>query len=151
MKLNKDFREFVELLNSKKVEYLLVGGYAVGFYGYPRYTGDIDIWIKISEQTAQKMSELLNEFGFGSLNLTEKDFLEPKIVIQLGYPPYRIDILTSVTALDFDYCYERRNLTMIDNIQIQIIDKESLLLNKKALDRDKDRNDLANLPIMKDT
>ncbi|MEN8216920.1 MAG: hypothetical protein ABFS56_11230 [Pseudomonadota bacterium] len=99
MILSQDFREFIELLNYNQVRYLVVGGYAVAFHGHPRYTKDIDIWIWVSKNNAKKVLKTLDEFGFSSLGLKEEDFLEPGYVIQLGYPPNRIDILTQVTGL----------------------------------------------------
>lgn len=95
MILNKDFREFIELLNSNDVRYLIVGGYALALHGHPRYTKDIDVWVWISEQNARNIVKSLQQFGFSNPNLTEQDFLTPGIIVQPGYPPHRIDILTS--------------------------------------------------------
>lgn len=95
--LNKDFKEFVELLNSAGVEYLIVGAYALAAHGHPRYTGDIDIWIRRSKDNVTKILKVLEEFGFGSLGLAQEDFSKPDAVIQLGYPPARIDLLTSIS------------------------------------------------------
>ena len=106
--LSRDFKEFIELLNEHSVRYLVVGGYAVAFHGYPRYTKDIDIWIELSLENADKILKALNEFGFGSLDLTPDDFLESDQIIQLGYPPNRIDILTTLKDLKFEDCYEVR-------------------------------------------
>ncbi len=96
MKLNQEFKEFVELLNCHKVEYLVVGGYAVGFYGHPRYTGAIDIWVLPAKTNSEKLMKVLRDFGFGSLNLDAATFQENDTVVQFGYEPNRIDILTSV-------------------------------------------------------
>lgn len=108
MVLNKDFREFIKLLNYNDVHYLVVGGYAVAFHGHPRYTKDLDIWILVNQINAKKVLKTLDEFGFSSLGLKYEDFLEPGYVIQLGYPPNRIDILTQVTGLEFDLCYSSK-------------------------------------------
>jgi hypothetical protein len=145
MILNKDFREFIELLNSNQVRYLVVGGYAVAFHGHPRYTKDIDIWIWINENNAKNMKKALDEFGFSSLGLKEDDFLAPGYVIQLGHPPNRIDILTQVTGLEFDLCYSSKMELDIDGILVNFIDLESLKKNKKAVGRFKDLADLENL------
>ena len=91
--LNQDFKEFIQLLNDNQVNYLVIGGYAVAIHGHPRYTKDIDIWIEISEENSQKIITALTEFGFGSLGLTAQDFQEPHQIIQLGYPPNRIDLM----------------------------------------------------------
>jgi len=88
--LSKDFREFVSLLNERGVDYLVVGGYAVALYGYPRYTGDLDVWVRVENDNADKLMDVLAAFGFGDVGLRHDDFLAPDAVIQLGYPPLRI-------------------------------------------------------------
>jgi len=145
MIINKDFREFIELLNSNNVKYLVVGGYAVAFHGYPRYTKDMDIWIWINENNAKKLIKTLEEFGFSSLGLKKEDFLKPEYVIQLGYPPNRIDILTKISGLEFEKCYKSRIKTNMDGITIDFINLENLKKNKKAIGRFKDLADLENL------
>lgn len=145
MIINKDFREFIKLLNSNNVKYLVVGGYAVAFHGYPRYTKDMDIWIWINENNAKKLIKTLEEFGFSSLGLKKEDFLKPEYVIQLGYPPNRIDILTKISGLEFEKCYKSRIKTNMDGITIDFIDLENLKKNKKAIGRFKDLADLENL------
>lgn len=144
--LSQDFKEFLELLNKNQIEYLVVGGYAVGIHGYPRYTGDIDIWIKMSEENSEKMVSVLEEFGFGSYELKREDFLNINNVIQLGYPPLRIDIIMAIDGIeDFEECYSKRTIKEIDNIKINFIGFEELIKNKKATGRDKDIIDLKNL------
>jgi hypothetical protein len=106
--LSKDFKEFIELLNIHSVRYVVVGGYSVAFHGYPRYTKDLDVWIESSAENADNMMRALEEFGFGSLGLKAKDFLERNQIIQLGLPPSRIDILTTLTNLQFEDCYKKR-------------------------------------------
>ena len=101
-KLEKDFLDFLSLCNKHEVEYLVIGGYAVSIHGYPRYTKDIDISIKISERNAEQMIEVLNEFGFSSLNLKKEDFLKKGGIIQLGHEPIQIDILNGLEAVDFE-------------------------------------------------
>ena len=145
MIINKDFREFIKLLNSNNVKYLVVGGYAVAFHGYPRYTKDMDIWIWINENNAKQLIKTLEEFGFSSLGLKKEDFLKPEYVIQLGYPPNRIDILTKISGLEFEKCYKSRIKTNMDGITIDFINLENLKKNKKAIGRFKDLADLENL------
>ena len=143
--LSKDFREFIELLNENKVSYLVVGGYAVAFHGHPRYTKDLDIWIALSPDNANKMMEALKKFGFGSLGLKADDFLKSDQIIQLGYPPNRIDILTTLKDLKFQDCYKTKVQVEIQGLQIDFIDIENLKKNKRATGRPQDLADAENL------
>ncbi len=145
MVLNKDFREFIELLNVHNIKYLVVGGYAVTIHGYPRYTNDIDIWFWVDRTNAKNLIDALKDFGFGSLDIKIEDFLNPDRVIQLGYPPNRIDLLTSVSGIEFEECYPKRVTIEIAGIKVDFIDIENLKKNKKATGRHKDLNDLENL------
>lgn len=146
MQLNQDFKEFIELLNFHKVRYLVVGGYAVGFYGYPRYTGDIDIWIAISADNAAKVLAVLHDFGFGSLPIQAQDLLQEDLVLQLGQEPIRIDLLTSVTGIHFEECYPHATIAQLDGLEIYFVDLAHLKENKRATGRQKDLGDLENLP-----
>ena len=143
--LNNDFKEFIELLNKNNVKYLIVGGYALALHGHPRYTKDIDIWILVDRENAERTISSLKEFGFESLGLSAEDFMEPGYVIQLGQPPSRIDILTSVTALEFDECYASRIKIEIDQLPVNLIDIENFKKNKRATGRLQDLADLENL------
>jgi hypothetical protein len=143
--LNQDFKEFIQLLNDNQVNYLVIGGYAVAIHGHPRYTKDIDIWIEISEENSQKIITALTEFGFGSLGLTAKDFQEPHQIIQLGYPPNRIDLITSPDGIDFQTCYDSKIEIMLDDIAVKFIDLDNLKKNKLASGRLQDLADLENL------
>ena len=145
MVLNKDFREFIELLNVHEIKYLVVGGYAVTIHGYPRFTDDIDIWFWIEESNAKSMIEVLKDFGFSSLKISVSDLISPYKIIQLGYPPNRIDLLTSVDGLEFEKCYPSKVVVEIDGLKVNFIDLENLKKNKKASGRYKDLNDLENL------
>jgi len=145
MRLPKDFKELLQLLNSKKIEYLVVGGYAVAVYGYPRATGDMDIWIAISEDNAQKIVEALKEFGFNTPQLNEELFLEKGKNIRMGNPPLRIEILTSIDGVKFAECYGNKKTVTIDDIDINFISLEDLKKNKKASGRHQDLADLENL------
>ena len=146
IRLPKDFKELLQLLNSKKIEYLVVGGYAVALYGYPRATGDMDIWIAISKDNAHKTVEALKEFGFDAPELTEELFLEKEKNIRMGNPPLRIEILTSIDGVEFTECYGNKKTVTIDDIDINFISLEDLKKNKKASGRYQDLADLENLP-----
>lgn len=143
--LNQDFKEFVQSLNDNNVRYLVIGGYAVAFHGHPRYTKDLDVWIELSQANAERMIKALGQFGFASLGLQGKDFVDPKQVIQLGYPPNRIDILTELVGVDFEKCYAQKVSTMIDGVQVNFIDLQNLKENKKAVGRLQDLADLEKL------
>lgn len=143
--LSQDFREFVELLNKNEVQYMIVGGYAVGIHGYPRYTGDLDIWLLPDKNNAGKILKSINEFGFSSLNITERDLTKADTVIQLGYPPLRIDLLTSIDGVSFDECYQNRKTIFIDGLQVHFIGFNDLIKNKKASGRHQDLGDVENL------
>jgi hypothetical protein len=143
--LSKDFKEFIELLNENKVGYLVVGGYAVAFHGHPRYTKDLDVWIELSPDNANKILEALKKFGFGSLGLKPDDFLKSDQIIQLGYPPNQIDILTTLKDLKFEECYKARIKVGIQGLHINFIDIENLKKNKRATGRPQDLADAENL------
>lgn len=145
MVLNKDFKEFIKLLNEYNVKYLVVGGYAVAFHGHPRYTKDLDIWIKRGRNNAVKIVNVLNEFGFGKLGINKEDFLNPDIVIQLGNPPNRIDLLTELTGVKFEECYKSKQTVTIKNFSIHYIDLQHLKKNKRAVGRHQDLADIENL------
>jgi len=145
MLLNQDFKEFIELLNNNDVRYLVVGGYAVALHGHPRYTKDIDIWIELTPENADRVVQALEQFGFGSLGLKPADFLEPSQVIQLGYPPRRIDLLTSLKGVDFNDCYQDRTTIVIEGMNIDFINLANLKKNKQATGRHQDLADLENL------
>jgi hypothetical protein len=143
--LNKDFKEFAELLNSIGVEYIVVGGYALAAHGHPRYTGDLDIWVRPSGDNIAKLLQVLNAFGFGSLGLSAADFFEPEAVIQLGYPPQRIDLLTAIDGVTFDACYPQRVPMQVGEVTLPIIDLAHFRANKRASGRAKDIADLESL------
>jgi hypothetical protein len=142
MILNKDFRELLQLLNENGVEYLVVGGYATILYGHVRATGDIDLWVRATPANGKAIIATLHEFGFGSLAIDESDFSHGDSIVQLGYPPYRIDFLTSIDGVTFDSCYERRHVVQYEDISIPFIDLEDLKINKRASGRHKDLADL---------
>lgn len=147
MVLHQDYKELLNLLNQNKVEYLVVGAYALSFYGFPRNTGDIDVWVGTEEENAKKMAKTLSGFGFSSLGFSEKDFLEKNTVIQLGVPPVRIDILTSVSGLEFNEAYKNRKVFDTGELRINYISKEDFIKNKKASGRLKDLADIESLTL----
>ena len=143
--LSPDFREFVELLNKNEVQYMIVGGYAVGFHGHPRYTGDLDIWLLPEKNNAKKILTAIKEFGFGSLGITEKDLSTEEMIIQLGYPPLRIDLLTSIDGVKFEESFPMRKTADIDGLTVNFISYADLIKNKKASGRHQDLGDIENL------
>ncbi len=143
--LNADFSELLALLNAHNVSYMVIGGYAVAFHGHPRYTKDIDIWIDNSPGNARRMVACLEEFGFGSLKLGEADFTASGNVIQLGYPPRRVDIITGITGLAFDDFYRNRETVVLDNVSVTYIDLEGLIATKQAAGRLQDLADIEKL------
>ncbi|MEI7729020.1 MAG: nucleotidyltransferase [Verrucomicrobiota bacterium] len=145
MKLSPDLREFVALLNSRKVRYLVVGGHAVAFHGFPRYTGDVDFFIAGSPDNAERITEVIREFGFGSVGFQTSDFLEPGVVLQLGRPPNRIDILTSIDGVAFDEAWASREEAALDGLPVPFIGKQCLIQNKRASGRPQDLADIQRL------
>ena len=145
MELNKDFREFVALLNEHKVKYLVIGGYAVNFHGYPRYTKDIDFWLWMREENAHGLIQVIKKFGFGNLKLEVDDLMNPENIIQLGYEPFRIDLLMDVTGVDFEFCYERRISVDLDNTTENFLSIEDLIEVKKLAGRLQDLADAEQL------
>lgn len=145
MVLNQDFKEFIELLNAHEVKYLLVGGYAVALHGYPRYTQDIDFWFEVSEENANRIIQVLKEFGFGSLDIHKEDFLNEEMVIQLGYPPNRIDLIMGLEGVEFNKCFPMRKEINMEGLEVKFIDVINLIKNKKTVGRMKDLADAENL------
>jgi hypothetical protein len=143
--LNRDFKEFIKSLNDSNVRYMIVGGYAVALHGHPRYTKDLDVWIEMSPENAANLIEALERFGFGSLGLVAEDFLVTDQIVQLGYPPNRIDLLVSLKGIDFENSYATRIEVPIDEILVNFIDLENLKKNKKATGRLQDLADVESL------
>ena len=142
---SQDFKEFVELLIKHKVEYLIVGGYAVGIHGHPRYTGHLDIWLNPTQENAEKVIQCINEFGFASVGLKISDFTKEGNIIQLGYPPLRIDLLTEIDGVTFNECYLNKKEVELEGIIVHFIGYGDLLKNKKESGRHKDLDDIDNL------
>ena len=140
--LTSDFKEFAELLNSNRAEYLVVGGYALAAHGHPRYTGDLDFWIGTDGGNAQKVLTALAQFGFGSLGIASEDLTTPNRVVQLGYPPGRIDLLTTIDGVDFAPSFLRRMTVAVDGVDLHFICLEDFKVNKRAVGRHQDLADL---------
>jgi predicted nucleotidyltransferase len=144
-KINQDFREFIGLLESEAVEYLIVGGYAVGLHGFPRYTGDIDFFVAVHPSNAKKLLDVFERFGFGEIGLEEGDFLSPDFVVEIGREPRKIQVLTGIDGVSFAECYNRRLEIRDDGLLMKFIGKNDLLANKAASGRAKDLIDLDEL------
>ena len=135
----------MKLLNASRVEYLLIGGYAVGYYGYSRTTLDMDIWIAVEPDNAKKMAAVMARFGFPKGAVDEKVFLEKGKILRLGLPPVRLEILTDISGVTFASCYSRRNQVTVDGIKVSLIGLDDLIQNKTASGRHKDLDDLEHL------
>lgn len=146
LQLADDFKEFLKLLNAHQVRYLLIGGFAVGYYGYPRSTNDIDVWVEISDENASKLVSVIEEFGFALPELTSDLFLQPDKIVRMGIPPMRIEVLTSISGVDFEECFSDRVEDEIDGVPVNLIGLIHLKENKRASGRHKDLDDLDNLP-----
>ncbi len=145
MVISKDFKEFIKSLNEHKVRYLVIGGYAVAFHGHPRYTKDLDVWVSMDSNNIRNLIQALHDFGLSSLQLTEEDFQDPETIVQLGYPPNRIDLLVSIKGVGFDECYRSKQTYTIEGTKIDFIDLENLRKNKLATGRHQDLADLEKL------
>jgi hypothetical protein len=145
VKLQKDLREFIELLNSHGVEYLIVGGHAVAFHGYPRYTGDIDFLVRPSEENASRLVAVIERFGLAEADNLKPTLMQREKIVQIGRPPNRIDILTSASGIDFEEASERAISGSLDGLPVRFPDLGSLLKNKRASGRAKDLADVEEL------
>jgi hypothetical protein len=145
MTLSKDWREFLELLNSRGVDYVIVGAQSLAFHGRPRHTGDLDILVRPTPDNARLLLALLNQFGFEQSRFTETDFLQSDQIIQLGRVPNRIDLLTSLTGVATDEAFDARVSAIIDGIPVFVLGKDALIRNKRAVGRPQDLADLSAL------
>ncbi len=142
--LTPEFREFLALLNAHKVRYLLVGGYAVGFHGYVRYTNDLDIWVAISPKNAANLAKAIE--AFAGTGVDESKFLSTRTLFQIGVPPIRIEVMTQIDGVAFDDCYGQRESKSIGDVTIDVISLADLRKNKHTSGRPQDLADLDNLP-----
>lgn len=142
MKTEKDYEEFLELLNKHSVRYCIIGSYALAFHAKPRYTKDMDILIEASGENAKKLLKALSEFGFGSLDLSVEDFTQAGKIVQLGYEPVRIDIMTSIAGLDFSEVWRNRVQGPYGSQTANFIDRQNLIKSKQISNRTQDKADL---------
>ncbi len=150
MTLAEDFEDFIQLLNKYKVEYMVVGGYALAFHGKPRHTGDLDIWINVSEQNAQLLLKVVDEFGLKSLNFQKEDFLTEGLISQIGYPPLRIDLLNTIDGVEFiEALSNMQKIELENNFTVNYIGLDDLVKNKKASGRKQDLTDVKTLQKIK--
>jgi len=145
MPLQKDFKEFIESLNSNGVDYVIVGAFALAYHGWPRYTKDLDLFVRPTPDNAARIVRALRDFGFGSLGLAAEDFTQDYRAIQLGFEPNRIDVLTALTGVSFDEAWEGRVPAVLDGIPVHFISRELLIRNKRACGRPEDLADLSRL------
>ena len=144
--LTDDFKEFLRLLNAHRVEYLLVGGYAVGIHGYPRATVDLDVWVHSTPQNADRVLAAIRAFGFETPILTPRLFTDPRSIVRFGVPPFRIEVMTTIDGVDFEPCLARAAICDLGELSVPVISLADLKVNKRAAGRHKDLADLENLP-----
>lgn len=144
--MDKDLKEFLKSFNGQKVEYMIVGGIAVAYYGYPRYTGDINLWIKKSDDNAKKVLLAIKDFGYEGLNVSVDELTKDNMVLQFGVEPNRIDVITDVDGLTYEEAEKSKKEVLIEDVETYMISLEDLKKNKKASGRHKDLDDLENLP-----
>jgi hypothetical protein len=142
MEIQEDFREFLVLLNAHEVRFMIVGGYALAFHGAPRFTGDIDVFVKPDQENAKRIIKTLAEFGFSSLNLTIKDLQDQDNVIQLGLPPVRIDIITSISGVTWEEASGSKEPGLFGDVPVYYIGRKQFITNKRATGRKKDLADI---------
>lgn len=140
------FDEFLRSLSTRRVKYLLIGGYAVIFHGYVRSTGDIDVWVQMEPRNAERVVAALSDFGFGVPELTASSFLNERCLVRMGVPPFRIEVMTSIPGVTFDECWPERVEDEWDGVPVAVIGLECLKKNKRATGRLKDLADLEQLP-----
>ena len=144
--LTADFREFLSVLNAHGVDYLLVGGYAVGIHGYPRATVDLDVWVRATSDNAARVLAAVRAFGFDTPALKLRLFTDPDSIVRFGVPPFRIELMTSIDGVEFDPCRARAMSCELDGVVVNVISLADLKINKRAAGRHKDLADLENLP-----
>ncbi|HEX8651847.1 MAG TPA: nucleotidyltransferase [Pyrinomonadaceae bacterium] len=140
--LNPDFREMLLCLKDEEVDFIIVGAYALAAHGFPRATGDIDIWVRNSFENAQKIMRALIKFGAPISHLSEADFTAPDVIVQLGVEPCRIDLMTGIDGVGFNEAWQNKVCITIDDLEIDILSREDLLRNKLATGRDRDQGDI---------
>jgi len=146
VELPSDFREFLRFLADSEVQYLVIGGYAVGYHGYPRATQDLDIWIARTPENADRMVDVLRRFGFDLPELNRDLFLKADTIVRMGVPPIRIEVATTLSGVEFSECHANRVEDDLDGVQVSLMSLPDLKTNKKAAGRHKDLDDLDHLP-----
>lgn len=146
IKLPDEFKEFLKLFHSHGVKYLLIGGYAVGYHGHPRATGDLDVWVAVEPENADRLVNAIRDFGFDTPELSPALFLQDKSMVRMGNSPLRIEILTAISGVSFDECYKGRVEIAFDGVEVSLINLRDLKANKRASGRPKDLDDLNHLP-----
>lgn len=139
--LNEDYKEILQSLLNNKAKFLVVGAYAMGAYGYPRATGDLDIWVEASAENSKKIYKSISEFGAPLSDITEETFAEKGIIFQIGIAPRRIDIITHIDGVIFEEAYKTKEFIEIENLRVPFLSKENLIKNKESTNREKDRLD----------
>lgn len=140
--LNEDYKEMLQILLDNKVKFLVVGAYAMGAYGYPRSTGDLDIWVEASSFNSQKIYTSISAFGAPLFNITKETFAQKEIIFQIGVSPRRIDIITSIDGIEFKDAYKTKEIIEIENLKIPFISKRDLIKNKQSTGRERDKIDV---------
>jgi hypothetical protein len=144
-KLDRNFADFLRSLNGRGVEYLVVGGYAVGYHGFVRATGDLDVFVGLSPRNAEKLVLAFKDFGFDVPELNAALFMEPGRIVRIGVPPLRLEVMNEISGISFETCFGKRVEETIDGLRVCFIDRDSLLINKRAAGRPKDLADIAAL------
>ena len=145
----QDFQDFLRLLKKHDVEYLVIGGYAVAFHGYVRYTGDIDFYVSALKGNALKLVRVFREFGFASKDLNVDLFLEEGNIIRIGNEPMRLEVCNKIDGVSFGKCYENKIVSNIEGLEIKFISMSDLIKNKKSTRRKKDKADAEELLKLK--
>ncbi len=145
MKVSADFKDILKLLIAHNVEFLLIGGYAVGYHGYPRPTGDLDIWIRLSDENARRTAQALQDFGYATVDQTLPYLKDAGKILRMGVPPFRLELSTTIDGVDFAACYENRQTLSVDDVPVPVISLNDLLINKRAAGRPKDLADVDEL------
>ena len=142
MEIERDFKELLVLLNSHRVEYLVVGAYALAYHGAPRFTGDLDVFVQPDPSNANRVMAALTEFGFGAVGLFAADFEKPNQVVQLGVPPVRVDLITGISGVSWEAAAAGAVSADLDDVPVRFIGRDHLVMNKRAAGRKKDLADL---------
>lgn len=143
--MNRDFAEMLKALSDEGVEYLVVGAYAVAAHGIPRATGDIDLWVRPTQENAVRLWCALERFGAPRSRLTPETFTKADVVYQIGLPPNRIDLLTTIDGVEFEAAWQERVECVVDKVSFRMVSKRHLLANKRATGRPQDLADVARL------